>query len=81
MSDTPISPGAFQRLNPDGSMDEFIAEDVAMVHVEQMSANCWWMGVTMKDGHSIHLAFSAKRADVEALVTIVDPPHAAIKGK
>lgn len=38
------------RPNDDGSIDEIVAKNVATLHIEQMSADGWFMGLDMADG-------------------------------
>lgn len=60
------------RRNADGTLDEVVAKDVIM-HLEQMSDNSWWMGVsTADDAHLVHVNFfSETKIEAEA-----DDPHA-----
>lgn len=37
------------RKNNDGTVDEIVAEDCA-IHIEQMSGNSFYFGITAKDG-------------------------------
>lgn len=34
----------------DNDIDEIVIKDVAMVHVEQMTDRCWWIGIDLVDG-------------------------------
>lgn len=31
-------------------IDEVVLRDVEMLHIEQMDDNCWWIGVSLKNG-------------------------------
>jgi hypothetical protein len=31
-------------------IDEIVLNDVATVHIEQMSDGCWWIGMSLNDG-------------------------------
>jgi hypothetical protein len=55
------------RRNADGTLDEIVANDVA-VHLEQMAENFWWMGVSTADNaHLVHVNFYAEtKIEVEA---------------
>lgn len=55
------------RRNPDGSLDEVVAQNVT-IHLEQMADNFWWMGVSSADdSHLVHVNFySKRRIDAEA---------------
>lgn len=58
------------RRNDDGSIDEIIAKG-ANVHIEQMSADGWYMGIDMPDGSHWQFWFGSKnrRSAVEFLHT------------
>lgn len=45
------------RLDHEGQLDEFFAD--GHVHLERMDGNQWWIGVTPKNGETIHLRFGA----------------------
>jgi len=47
------------RRNDDGSIGEIVAQDCA-IHVEQMDANSWYMGVQASDGTYWQFWFGAK---------------------
>lgn len=36
--------------NDHGDIDELVLRDVAMVHVEQMDDNAWWIGIGLANG-------------------------------
>jgi hypothetical protein len=55
------------RRNDDGSLDEFVAEDVA-VHLEQMDGNEWFLDIEQGD-QTVRIFLTAKgriRATLEA---------------
>lgn len=52
------------RTNDDGTLDEVVASGVDL-HIEQLSANQWWMGIT-KDGKRQVVVFSTDRATIGA---------------
>ena len=62
------------RRNPDGSIDEIVAH-ACNVHVEQMDAAGWYMGVMASDGSYWQFWFGAKnrRAPVEFRHTETSP--------
>ena len=33
-------------------IDEIVLNDVATVHVEQISPRCWWIGIILNNGNS-----------------------------
>jgi hypothetical protein len=41
------------RKDGDGNVDEIIAEDVQIVHLERMDNGHWWLGITLQDGSRI----------------------------
>lgn len=43
------------RLNRDGTLDEVVG--FGFVHLEQMSAGHWWLGIDTADGRLIHVNF------------------------
>ena len=54
------------RLNADGTLDEVVAFG-AYVHLEQMSAGDWWLGIE-SGGHLIHVNLGTKRGAIGAIV-------------
>jgi hypothetical protein len=62
------------RRNPDGSLDEIVAND-CMVHLEQMDEGHWWMGI-YKNNYRQVVNFSAVRADLNVAHSEMDdwPP-------
>ena len=46
----------------DGSLDEVVMDGF---HLEQMSDGCWWMSVTDKDGHCVHIILWATGKVIE----------------
>lgn len=63
------------RLNEDKTLDEVVAGHPAKLsekqtdlffHLEQMSDSHWWMGITMKDGQTIHVNLHTKQAKIYA---------------
>lgn len=48
-------PGHEIRRNADGTLDEVVGW--AFVHLEQMSAGHWWLGIDTEDGRLIHVNF------------------------
>lgn len=53
------------RHNHDGTLDEVWARG-AHVHVEQMSDELWWMGLTFPDGSMLHVNFWTPRTRIRA---------------
>lgn len=55
------------RPNDDKSIDEIVAKKVAILHIEQMSDDGWFMGLDMEDGSYWQFWFGAKnrKAHVE----------------
>lgn len=49
------------RLDHKGRLDEFVAQDVKFVHLEQMDVNSWWLGVTFQDGSEARFDFHADK--------------------
>jgi hypothetical protein len=47
-------------FDEDGTLDEFIADNVQSVHFEAMDAAEWWMAITLGNGEVWHLNFGAK---------------------
>jgi len=45
-------------------IDEITAKNVD-IHIEQMSDNEWWMGITPKSGERLHVIFKTKRASIK----------------
>ena len=41
------------RKDGDVNVDEIIAEDVQIVHLERMDNGHWWLGITLQDGSRI----------------------------
>lgn len=37
----------------DGKIDEIVAEDIDMVHLERMNNGYFWLGIVFKDGSRI----------------------------
>lgn len=37
----------------DGKVDEIVAEDIDMVHLERMNDGYFWLGIVFKDGSRI----------------------------
>ena len=59
----------------DGELDEFVADDVASIHLERMDDGHWWLGVTHQDGAETHINLSTKRgAAVAAYAHIYGEP-------
>lgn len=57
-----MTPSRFEiRRNDDGTIDEIVADEIASMHVEQMSAGHWWIGLTLRDGREWHLNLFSKR--------------------
>jgi hypothetical protein len=52
------------RSNDDGTLDEVVARGCDF-HLEQMDDTCWWMGITMPDGETVHVnLFTARKARI-----------------
>lgn len=47
------------RKNPDGSIDEIVA-NAKFFHIEQMGATHWWIGVDLPDGRLWHVNLHSK---------------------
>ena len=47
------------RCNPDGTIDEVVANH-CNVHVEQMTSTSWWVGITRGGVPMLHLDLSSK---------------------
>lgn len=56
------------------TIDEIVLHDVKTVHVEQMSDDCWWIGIDLDDGsywagnffsHPFPMRFKEQESDVE----------------
>lgn len=48
------------RRNPDQSIDEIVAKNVTLMHVEQLSNDGWFMGLNMADGSYHQFWFGSK---------------------
>lgn len=53
------------RTNDDGTLDEVIARD-CYVHIEQLSASSWWIGLS-KNGEHQHTVIYTDRARVAGM--------------
>lgn len=64
------------RRNPDESIDEIVAKNCKLVHVEQMSADGWFMGIDLMDGGYSQFWFGSKnrKSAVEFRHTETTPP-------
>ena len=51
--------------NKDGTLDEIFAE-ATFVHVEQMSDQDWWIGITLPSGELLHVNFWTPRTRIRA---------------
>lgn len=47
------------RRNEDGSIDEIVAK-AATLHIEQMSGDCWFLGISAEDGSYWQFWLAAK---------------------
>lgn len=47
------------RRNPNGTIDEVIADDVS-VHFEQMDKGAWWLSLRKKSGEEWFVHFTTK---------------------
>lgn len=68
------APAVEIRHNADGSIDEIVAKG-ATLHIEQMTADGWYMGLDMPDGSLWQFWFGSKnrRAAVEFRHTETTP--------
>lgn len=48
------------RLDADGTLDDFYAEDIRSVHFEAMDQSQWYLSVTLNDGQVWQLRFGAR---------------------
>lgn len=78
MADSTNPPGEMKVRMYDGELDELIVRDCG-IHLERMSDNSWWMGVTLADGKQTQLMVNigAKRAPVSAWVELDDTDEPA----
>jgi hypothetical protein len=49
-------------LDDDGTLDDFMARDVAMVHFEALDQSQWYLTVKLTDGTLWQLHFGAKNS-------------------
>lgn len=49
------------RLNADRTIDEIVAENVEMFHLEQMDDGCWWIGLNSRGGQMMRIHLFNKR--------------------
>lgn len=48
------------QLDPDGTLDDFMATDIAMVHFEALDQSRWYATVELNDGRIWQLHFGAE---------------------
>ena len=48
------------RRNPDETIDEIVAKNCKLVHIEQMSVDGWFMGIDLMDGSYWQFWFGSK---------------------
>lgn len=56
------------RHDPDGALDEVVADDVKSFHLEQLDVGSWWIGLDHHDGTRTHIHLSAKQSSVTKIV-------------
>jgi len=61
------------RPDEDGHLDEVVARNVSCVHLERMSTSGWFLGIYLADGTEIRVDIGAKRAQVDATVSVDRP--------
>ena len=54
-------PGDEIRLDDQGGLDEVVATDVRLVHLERMDKGAWWMRLDLADGSAIVVDLFARR--------------------
>jgi hypothetical protein len=65
-------------LRPDGdpadSLDEVIAHNIRLVHLERMGDNAYWLGIDLEDGRHLRVNFwTGKRALLKVNAEIEGP--------
>lgn len=68
------------RCNPDGTVDEIVADGVS-VHLEQLRDGQWWMMLSAPDGTALRVVFTTRRgAAIVALAESEEGPRHVAAG-
>lgn len=53
------------QVDPDGTLDDFMATDVKMVHFEALDQSQWYLTVELGDGRVWRLDFGARNSSAK----------------
>lgn len=67
------------RRNDDGTLDEIVAHDVRLFHLEQQDDGAWWIGVDAADGQHYMINLES-RGRIVAMVELDGPSMVRSEG-